>query len=131
MNRVKKVIVILHTIALLLLSTYFLLLLLASGHRVNFDDSSQLKFIIEMVIFSGTAIYLLVKQKNLLQQFDWVAVVLLTLVQVSFLDFYFEVSSVEYDDNVPIIFFILFSLLFVSNLFLIYTQFKNRKTIRA
>lgn len=84
-----------------------------------------------MVIFSGTAIYLLVKQKNLLQQFDWVAVVLLTLVQVSFLDFYFEVSSVEYDDNVPITFFILFSLLFVSNLFLIYTQFKNRKAIRA
>lgn len=128
-----KLIVVLQSIALFLLSVYFLLLLLASGHRIDFDDSSQLKFIVEMVIFL-TAIYLLVRGKNLQQQFKWVVVILLILVQLSFLDFYFEILSVEYDNNPPITFFILFSLLFVSNLYLIYLQFKalikNRETAK-
>jgi len=130
---VIKLIVVLQSIALFLLSVYFLLLLLASGHRIDFDDSSQLKFIVEMVIFL-TAIYLLVRGKNLQQQFKWVVVILLILVQLSFLDFYFEILSVEYDNNPPITFFILFSLLFVSNLYLIYLQFKalikNRETAK-
>lgn len=129
-----KLIVVLQSIALFLLSVYFLLLLLASGHRIDFDDSSQLKFIVEMVIFLTTAIYLLVRGKNLQQQFKWVVVILLILVQLSFLDFYFEILSVEYDNNPPITFFILFSLLFVSNLYLIYLQFKalikNRETAK-
>lgn len=130
MNRLPKVIIVLHSIALLLLSAYFLLLLLASGHRINFDDPSQLRFIIEMVIFLVSSIYLLAKRRILVRQFDWVVVVLLTLVQISFLDFYSEVSAVEYEGNAPTTFFILFGLLFVSNLFLIYTQFKNRKTVQ-
>jgi hypothetical protein len=129
-NKLNKAVFVLHSIALLLLSIYFLLLLLASGHRISFDDSSQLKFIMEMVIFLGVGIYLLTKWKSLVLHFDWVAVSLLVMVQLSLLDFYFETSSVEYEDNVPTTFFILFSLLFASNLFLIYTQFRIKRAIQ-
>lgn len=131
MNRLSNVIVILHSIALLLLSAYFLLLLLASGHRINFDDSSQLRFIIEMVIFLIGSIYLLARRSFVLQQFDLLGVLLLVFVQISFLDFYSEISAVEYDGSPPVIFFILFGLLFASNLFLIYRQFRNRKAAQV
>lgn len=127
--RVKNVVINIHAIALLLLSLYLLFLLLASGHRLNFEDFAQIKLLLEILIFFIAAVALFFRKRNFLVG-NTALVVLLILVQLSFIDFYIEISDVEYGDEKPIVILILLFLLFVSNLFLIYSQIKIRTSLR-
>ena len=125
MIRVKNVLINIHAIALLLLSLYLLFLFLASGHRLNFEDFAQIKLLLEILIFFIAAVALFFRKRNFLFG-DTALVVLLILVQLSFIDFYIEISGVDYEDEKPIVILILLFLLFLSNLFLIYSQIKVR-----
>lgn len=125
MIRVKNIIINIHAVFLLLMSFYLLFLFLASGHRLNFEDFPQIKLLFEIVIFLTTAVALFFRKRNFLFG-NVMLIVLLILVQLSFIDFYVEISVVEYGDEKPVLFFLLFFLLFASNLFLIYSQIKTR-----
>ena len=125
MIRVKNVLINIHAIALLLLSLYLLFLFLASGHRLNFEDFAQIKLLLEILIFFIAAVALFFRKRNFLFG-NTALVVLLILVQLSFIDFYIEISGVDYGDEKPIVILILLFLLFLSNLFLIYSQIKVR-----
>lgn len=129
MITVKNAVLIIQAIALLLLSLYLLFLFIASGHRLNFGDFAQIKLVLEIFIFFVTAIALFFKNKNVLFG-DLVLISLLILVQIALIDFYIETSEVEYGDEGPVVFFILFFLLFASNLFLIYVQIIDNKRSR-
>ena len=125
MIRVKNVLINIHAIALLLLSIYLLFLFLGSGHRLNFEDFVQIKLLLEILIFFIAAVTLFFRKRNFL--FGNTAItVLLILVQLSFIDFYIEISDVEYADERPVVILMLLFLLFLSNLFLIYSQIKER-----
>jgi hypothetical protein len=71
------------------------------------------------------AVALFFRKKNFLLG-NKVLIVLLILVQLSLIDFYIEISDVEYGDEKPIIILMLLFIIFVSNLFLIYSQIKLR-----
>jgi len=122
--RIKNVVINIHAIALSILSLYLLFLFLASGHTLNFEDFAQIKLLLEVLIFLIAAVALIFRRRNFLFR-NIVLIVLLILVQLAFIDFYIEISDVEYVDEKPVIFFILFSLLFASNLFLIYLQIRS------
>jgi len=127
---VKKVVISIHAVVLILVSFYLLVLLLASGHKLNFNDFSQLKLLSEILIFffAGVALYF---DKKWLFVGKTTHIVLLILVQLSFIDLMFAVSDVEYGDEKPVLIFMVFGLVFISNLFLIYKYFKQpRKNIR-
>lgn len=123
--RIKNVVISIHAIALLLLSLYLLFLFLASGHRLNFEDFAQIKLLVEILIFLLAAVALFFRKRNFLFG-NTVLIVLLILVQLSFIDFYIEISDVEYENEKPVIILMLLFLLFVNNLFLIYSQIKIR-----
>lgn len=126
--QVKNAIISIHAVALLLTSFCLLILLLGSGHRINFGDFGQVKLLLEILIIFMTAGALFFKRKGFLFS-STVVIVLLILVQLSFIDFYLEASDVEYGDSKPVIVFVLFFLLFISNFFLICSQLRSRKTI--
>jgi hypothetical protein len=119
MIRLKNTLINIHGIAILLVSFYWLFLFLASGHGLNFKDFAQVKLIIEIVIFFSAAVTIFFKKRNFLFG-DLMLIVLLILVQLSFIDIYMEISEK------PVIFLTVFFLLFISNLFLIYSQIKAR-----
>ena len=125
MIRLKNIVINIHAVALLLLSLYLLFLFLASGHRLNFEDLAEIKLLLEILIFLITAVSLFFRKRNFLFG-NALLIVLLILVQLSFIDFYIEISDVEYGDEKPIMILMLLFLLFVSNLFLIYSQIKIR-----
>jgi len=123
MIRLRNIVINVHAIGLLLLGLYLLFVLLAGGHRLNIEDFRELKLPIEILIFFLAAFALFFRGRNFLFGNETL-IVLLILVQLSFIDFFIEISDVEYGDEKPVVFFILFFLLFVSNLFLIYSQIK-------
>ena len=125
MIRVKNIIINIHAVFLLLLSLYLLFLFLASGHRLNFKDFAQIKLLFEILVFLIASIALFFRKRNFLFG-NTVLIILLILVQLSFIDFYIEISDVEYGDEKPIIILMLLFIIFVSNLFLIYSQIKLR-----
>ncbi|HEX6171636.1 MAG TPA: hypothetical protein VFZ33_18255 [Chitinophagaceae bacterium] len=121
----KNVLINTHAIALLLLSLYLLFLFLASGHSFNFEDFVQIKLLLEILIFFIAAVALFFRKRNFLFG-NTALIVLLILVQLSFIDFCIEISDIEYGDEKPIVILMLLFLLFISNLFLIYSQIKVR-----
>lgn len=123
MLRLKNIVINVHAIALLLFFLYLLFLFLASGHRLNPKDFAQMKLLLEILIFFLAAVALFFRKRNFLFG-NVVLIVLLILVQLSFIDFFIEISDVEYDDEKPVIILVLLFLLFVSNLFLIYSQIR-------
>ena len=125
MIKLKNIVISVHAIGLLLFGLFLLFLVLASGHRLNFEDFRETKLPIEILIYFIAAVALFFRKRNFLFG-NTVLIVLLILVQISFIDFYIEISDVEYGDEKPIIILMLFFLLFVSNLFLIYSQIKQR-----
>jgi len=125
MIRLPNIVINVHAIGLLLLSLYFLFLFLVSGHRLNFKDIAQVKLLLEVVIYFLTAVALFFRRRNFLFG-DVVLIVLLVLVQVSFIDIYIEISDVDYIDGSLVILYLILFVLFVSNLFLIYSQIKTR-----
>ena len=120
---IKSIIANIQAVALLLLSLYLMFLFLASGHGVNFEDVAQVKLLLEILIFFITGIALFFSKRNFLVG-NVTSIVLLILVQLAFIDFYIEISDVEYGNEKPIIILILLFLFFVINLFLIYSQIK-------
>lgn len=126
--QVKNAIISIYAVALLLTSFCLLILLLGSGHGINFGDFGQVKLLLEILIIVVTAGALFFKRKGFLFS-STVVIVLLILVQLSFIDFYLEASDVEYGDSKPVMVFVLFFLLFISNFFLICSQLRSRKKV--
>ena len=123
--RIKNILINIHAIAFLLFSLYLLFLFLASGHRLNFEDFAQIKLLIEILIIFLAAMALFFRKRNFLFG-NKMLIILLILVQLSFIDFYIEISNVEYGDEKPIFTLVLLFIIFISNLFLIYSQIKLR-----
>lgn len=112
-----------HRFLLLLLSLFLLLLFLGSGHDLSINDSSQLKLLIEILLFFGAGIGLFFKRRN---NAHVKIIILLILVQICFIDFFIDISSVEYGEDRPTLILILLTVIFFSNLFIIYS-FLNTK----
>jgi hypothetical protein len=119
------IIKIFHSILLIALSIIFLFLFLASGHKPNFEDLTQFKFLLETLIFFASGMLLLPAWQKGLRSYMPI-VILLSLVQLSLVDLFFEISTVEHDSSTAILFF--FNLLLSTiNLILIYSFFKKAK----
>ena len=114
------------SILLFVMTGFIIVLLLASGHKVDFRDYSQLKLILELIVFGVTAIMLLSNVKDPLKFSSLFLISLLGLVQLSFVDILIEIWSVDYGEEVPILQLSLFMLIFINNAFLIYSQIKVR-----
>lgn len=123
MMRLRNYLIKLHAVALLFIFLYLLFLFLASGHRINFEDFTQLKLLFEIFIFFSAGVTLFFGKRNNYFR-NTLIIILLILVQISFVDFYLEISDVEYGGEKPVISFMLLFIFFASNLFLIYSQIK-------
>jgi len=99
-----------YSAALILFSLSEIFMMLASGHEILIEDLSQMKVIIECVIFFFTAIALLFLSKLLSK--NYVLIILLYAVQLSLVDYYIDISNVNYGANKP--YFIFWILLFLS-----------------
>jgi len=124
MPRLKNILSNVHAYALLLLSFYLLFVFLASGHGLNLKDFAQIKLFIEVLLFFFAAILLISGKKNKIFG-NVMLIIVLILVQLSFIDFYIEISEVEYGAEKPVIFLTLLFLLFVNNIFFIYININH------
>jgi hypothetical protein len=112
-----------HSISLIVVSIIFLFLFLASGHGLNFEDSTQLKSLFETIVFFLSGISLFPSLQKESSGYGLV-LILLILVQVSLVDLFFEFFKEERNSSIPILLF--FNLLIsMINLFLIYSFFKK------
>jgi hypothetical protein len=89
--------------SLLGLSFLLMLLLLATGHQISLEDNSQIKLIVEAVIFSLTGITILKRKPSSYI----IAITLLILTQLSLVDIYTELSQDEINFVIAVLLLIL------------------------
>jgi hypothetical protein len=89
--------------SLITLSVISILGLLASGHNISSDDTAQIKFIGEAIIFLATGLALLNKKLNS----DIIILILLTLTTLSLIDIYLEIMQEGNSVGVTAIFIVL------------------------
>lgn len=123
MNKFLNIAAIFNSIGLFIFGLILFLFLMASTH-VNLQDYAQLKYILEVVVFVFGSILLLVK-RNHLEKFNWVLFSILLLIVASFFDLYFEVLTVDYSKDVPLVILLLLCLILIINLMLLIFQIRK------
>jgi hypothetical protein len=113
-----------YAVGLLLFGLFHLTLILASGHQIVLNDKPELKYFGETIIFFLAAFILF--YRKIFIPGSYLIIFLLIIVQLSYLDLYIEISQVNYGDTQPNFFFIILFLFFITNLFVLYFQIKNR-----
>ncbi|MBX2844081.1 MAG: hypothetical protein KTR26_20100 [Flammeovirgaceae bacterium] len=126
LNKNIKGLTIISAIYLLLVAFVFGIMLMASSHRVNFQDKAQLKFIIEIVVFVISPIILFMNIEKL-NRFNIQVFIILILVNFSVFDIIRELlEEIEISISFMIQLVILYCLaLFGVNILLLVSQISS------
>jgi hypothetical protein len=86
----------LHWALLVGISLFNLVLLMASGHNIDLRDTDQLKFLIEIVVYLLSSLFLLNYRKKIFEEFNFKILCLLIFIQMALFYSIYSLLNVDY-----------------------------------